>query len=49
MVGITPDISAGILRFEKREGVFKILANRARQNWLSAMNKKEQGIDFDFA
>lgn len=48
MVGIAPDITAGNLRFDKKEGIFKQLADRAKQNWLSATDKKEKSIDFDY-
>jgi 5-methylcytosine-specific restriction protein B len=48
VVGISPDVTSGTLRFDKREGIFKQLAERAKQNWLSATNKKEVSIDFNF-
>lgn len=48
VVGISPDVTSGSLRFDKREGIFKQLAERARQNWLSATNKKEANVDFNF-
>lgn len=48
MVGIAPDITAGNLRFDKKEGIFKQLADRAKQNWLSSTDKKEKSIDFDY-
>ncbi|CAN5779016.1 hypothetical protein BH10BAC2_BH10BAC2_40360 [soil metagenome] len=48
VVGISPDVTSGTLRFDKREGIFKQLAERAKQNWLSATNKKEISIDFNF-
>lgn len=48
VVGISPDVTSGTLRFDKREGIFKQLAERAKQNWLTATNKKEMTIDFNF-
>ena len=48
VVGISPDVTSGTLRFDKREGIFKQLAERAKQNWLTATNKKEITIDFNF-
>ena len=48
VVGISPDVTSGTLRFDKREGIFKQLAERAKQNWLAATNKKEVSIDFNF-
>jgi hypothetical protein len=48
VVGISPDVTSGTLRFDKREGIFKQLAERAKQNWLTATNKKEVSIDFNF-
>jgi hypothetical protein len=47
VVGISPDVDAGALRFDKREGIFKQLADRATQNWLAATNRKDPGLDFD--
>jgi hypothetical protein len=41
VVGISPDVTSGTLRFDKREGIFKQLAERAKQNWLSAGENKE--------
>ncbi len=48
VVGISPDVTSGTLRFDKREGIFKQLAERAKQNWLLATKKKEVSIDFNF-
>jgi hypothetical protein len=48
VVGISPDVTSGTLRFDKREGVFKQLAERAKQNWLASSDKKEINIDFNF-
>ena len=48
VVGISPDVTSGTLRFDKREGIFKQLAEKAKQNWLTATNKKEITIDFNF-
>jgi hypothetical protein len=48
VVGISPDVTSGTLRFGKREGIFKLLSERAKQNWLAATNKKEITIDFNF-
>lgn len=47
MVGIAPDITSGILRFDKKEGIFKQLCERAKQNWSTATKKQDQPIDFD--
>jgi len=46
VVGISPDVTSGTLRFDKREGIFKQLAERAKQNWLAANNKEQEHIDF---
>jgi hypothetical protein len=48
VVGISPDVTSGTLRFDKREGIFKLLAERAKQNWIATTNKKEITIDFNF-
>lgn len=48
MIGITPDITSGTLRFDKKEGIFKQICDRAKQNWLASANKKEISVDFDF-
>lgn len=48
MVGIVPDTTVGTLRFDRREGVFKELADRAKKNWMSATKRKEQTVDFDY-
>lgn len=48
VVGISPDVTSGTLRFDKREGIFKQLAERAKQNWLASSDKKEISIDFNF-
>jgi len=48
VVGISPDVTSGILRFDKREGIFKQLAERAKQNWLAANNEKVDNFDFDY-
>jgi len=48
VVGISPDVTSGTLRFDKREGIFKQLADKAKQNWLAATNKIEVSIDFNF-
>lgn len=47
MVGISPDVTSGSLRFDKKEGVFKLLNDRAKSNWLSSVNPDEPRIDFD--
>jgi 5-methylcytosine-specific restriction protein B len=47
MVGITPDVTAGNLRFDKKEGIFKILNDRAKNNWLASINPNERRIDFE--
>ena len=49
VVGISPDVTSGTLRFDKREGIFKQLAERAKQNWLASSDKEEISIDFNFA
>ena len=33
VTGLKPDETVGILRFEKRNGIFKQIVERARQNW----------------
>ncbi|WP_317196996.1 AAA family ATPase [Flavihumibacter profundi] len=48
VVGISPDVTSGTLRFDKREGIFKQLAERAKQNWLTSTNKIEVTIDFNY-
>ena len=48
VIGISPDITSGTLRFDLKSGTFKQLAERAKQNWLIATNKKENPIDFNF-
>jgi len=48
VVGISPDVTSGTLRFDKREGLFKQLAERAKQNWLTATNKRKSAFDFNF-
>ncbi len=48
VVGISPDVTSGTLRFDNREGIFKQLAERAKQNWLASSDKKEISIDFNF-
>jgi 5-methylcytosine-specific restriction protein B len=48
VVGISPDVTSGTLRFDKREGIFKQLAERAKLNWLSSNNQKKFNVDFDF-
>jgi len=48
VVGITPDVTSSILRFDKREGVFKNLADDARKNWLASRKSEQSDIDFDY-
>ncbi len=48
VVGISPDITSGTLRFDKREGIFKLLSERAKQNWVNANNKMPDIIDFNY-
>lgn len=48
VVGISPDVTSGSLRFEKREGIFKILVDKAKQNWVSATLKEIDEIDFNY-
>lgn len=48
VVGISPDVTSGSLRFEKREGIFKHMVERAKQNWLSATLKEQDDIDFNY-
>ena len=48
VVGISPDVKSGTLRFDRHEGIFKLLSDKAKQNWLAATNKKEITIDFNF-
>lgn len=47
VVGITPDISAGGLRFDKRDGIFKVMCERARQNWAAATRGESETVDFN--
>ena len=48
VVGISPDVTSGSLRFEKREGIFKYMVDRAKQNWLSATSKEQDDLDFNY-
>ncbi|MBU1145142.1 MAG: AAA family ATPase, partial [Firmicutes bacterium] len=48
MVGIIPDITSGNLSFMKREGIFKVMVDRAKKNWLAATNKMFKEIDFNY-
>ena len=48
VIGISPDITSGTLRFDLKPGIFKLLAERAKKNWLVATNKKENTVDFNF-
>lgn len=48
MVGIAPDTTSGTLRFDKKDGIFKQLCERAKQNWSTATKKQDQTIDFDY-
>lgn len=46
--GLSPDLTAtGSLRFERRDGIFKQLADRAKKNWLAANEKDEYMPDFE--
>jgi hypothetical protein len=45
--GIRPDINSGNLRFDKSEGVFKQIADRARKNWESSQTSANHEPDFD--
>jgi 5-methylcytosine-specific restriction protein B len=47
MVGITPDTTAGTLRFDKKEGVFKKICDLARKNWAAAEHRGDVAVDFD--
>lgn len=47
VVGIGPDITAGGLRFEKREGIFKLIVERAKRAWHSPENDKRTSSDFE--
>ncbi|MGA3014367.1 MAG: AAA family ATPase [Bacteroidales bacterium] len=47
MVGISPDVTSGTLRFDKREGIFKKLNDRAKNNWLTSKNSSAAVIDFN--
>lgn len=40
VVGIAPDVKSRTLRFGKREGIFKQLAERAKKNWYEYTNQK---------
>jgi 5-methylcytosine-specific restriction protein B len=48
VVGITPDTSAGVLRFDKRDGIFKQICERARQNWAAVNAAEDRTPDFDY-
>lgn len=48
VVGITPDVTSGTLRFDKHEGIFKQMAERAKHNWLASTDKSEISVDFNF-
>lgn len=48
VVGIFPDVSAGNLRFDKKEGIFKKTSDKAKQNWLASKDEREINLDFDF-
>lgn len=48
VVGIFPDVSAGNLRFDKKEGIFKKISDKAKQNWLASKDEREINLDFDF-
>ncbi len=47
VVGISPDITSGNLRFDRREGIFKQLVDRATQNWNSATSARDAVPDFN--
>jgi hypothetical protein len=46
IVGIAPDVTSANLRFDKKEGVFKLLCDRAKINWLASINSR--GVEGDF-
>lgn len=48
VVGIFPDVSAGNLRFDKKEGIFKNISDKAKQNWLASTENSQINFDFDF-
>lgn len=48
VVGITPDTSAGVLRFDKRDGIFKQICERAKQNWSAANKTNNSAPDFEY-
>jgi hypothetical protein len=48
IVGISPDINSGTLRFDKRDGIFKIITERAKQNWFNANRNEHEELDFAF-
>jgi 5-methylcytosine-specific restriction protein B len=45
--GIRPDINSGNLRFDRTEGVFKQIADKARKNWENSRSSAEYNPDFD--
>jgi len=47
MVGLTPDITSGTLKFERKEGVFKKISDRAKTNWLASQSPDESIISFE--
>lgn len=47
MVGITPDVKSGHLRFDNKEGIFKQISDRARKNWMQSRHKEMAPFDFD--
>lgn len=48
VVGISPDVTSGQLRFDKRDGVFKKITERAKKNWLASNNKTFSDFGFDY-
>lgn len=46
IVGISPDVTAGNLRFDKKEGIFKQISDRAKSNWLASINPAQPEITF---
>jgi len=48
VAGITPDTTAGVLRFDKRDGIFKQICERARQNWSAVNTTEDKTPDFDY-
>lgn len=47
IVGISPDVASGELRFKRNEGVFKQLCEKAKSNYISSINPSVPNITFE--